>query len=244
MDQGAFDALTKAMAGGAEPRRTVVRLLTGGALGALLARLGLDEGAEAKQKRGKQNDDKKRSDKLSASGKKHKKHKKREKNKNKDKPPIPPLPPECQNCGHCEMCPDNACVPDPELDGVRCLDAPGDPNGECHVCRNGACVSKCHFQDSICCKGECYSPCGEGKRFDPETCQCRTITCEDDPPPCGVCEWAKCVAGNWVCEETGVGVDCGNSSVCCPVDNPLYSCREGLCCIYGWGGGSGYFCWA
>ena len=185
MDHGAFDALTRSLAGGTEPRRDALRLLAGSALGALLTRLGLEERADAKKKHGRKHGDKKRANRLHAAGKKRKKQKKKDKDR---KPPSDPQPvlcdSSCQNTGG-RCCADGSCI-----DLSECCP-------EQRRCPN-ACVPL-----DQCCPGmkECGDYC-----IAPELC------CELDPQPlCNDCSRPVCSAGSWVCESTCSFED----SVCC-----------------------------
>lgn len=162
MDHGAFDALTRTLVAGAGCRRAAVRLLAGGVFSGLTAHICTDERADAKRKRRDQHGDRDQPDHVQAAGKKHKKKgkkKDKKKDKDKEKPEIPPLPPGCQDCSECEMCQDDACVPDPALNGVHC----GDPSaGDCRFCWDGQCLSACIDPEAICCQGECLPPCENG----------------------------------------------------------------------------------
>jgi hypothetical protein len=244
MDHGTFDALTRSLAGGVPPRRAALRLLTGGALGALLARLGLDD-VEAKKRRGKKHDNKKQSDKLHTTGKKHKKHKKH-KDKKKPYEPPPPLPPGCQNCGDCEMCQDGACVPDPDLERVFCAVS----EAMCSYCQQGTCTP---FQEACddgtcprkgyCCQGEKFCPsiesptgffcirgdgCCAGKKKCGNQCIPLLSCCDEDPDPeCDQCQEEFCDSGTRACRDKSTKPTCSSTE--------RYDCDTGQCvCREGW----------
>lgn len=238
MDHGAFDALTRTIAASVDSRRVAVRVLAGGVLSGLVASLALDESAEAK-KHSKRRDGHEPPAQMHAAGKNRKKGKrKRDKHKHRKKPEIPPLPPGCQQCGECEMCLDGACVLDPSLDGVHCGD-PRHPQAGCNVCRSGLCVSTCHYEDSICCNGECLLPCGDGKVINPATCQCDCPDGQWSCPDDSCVAVGECCPGTQRCGPTTCSVpgECCSTSAqcqlgCCPEG---YSCHHtlGSCCIDG-----------
>jgi hypothetical protein len=235
MDYGRFDDLTRSVAGGASTRRAVFRLLAGGALGSLVAGIGLTEITAAKPKhknakgkqRWKSQPEGKAPGQLQAEGKGRKKRHK----KPKDPKPLPPLPPGCQNCNECQMCQDGTCVPDPALDGVRCSGSGRD----CGYCQGGQCaassVPPCDDgvcpQQGKCCPGEKQCP-------DPESstgisCIPEGNCCPEHQPRCGPCYVAECVNGNWGgCKR--VSGCCPEGGVVCPlVVNPGYGLPDGCC---------------
>jgi hypothetical protein len=211
MDHGAFDALTRAVADGAGPRRAVVRLLTGGALAGLAAHLGLGEVTQAKSKKhGKPRGDKKLSGELHAAGKKHKKHKK----KDKDKPKKPK-----DRKG--KLCGDGTCAAANECCPFRMV---------CDTCEEAVCVNgewecreNCPGQGDICCDGTCVGPCGDGRVRNPETCQC---DCPEGQWLCpnDVC-WPieECCPGSQRCSPTS----CSEPGKCC---NGQQQCPDGETC--------------
>ena len=78
MDHGRFDDLARSVVGGEGARRSLLRLLAGGALGGVAARLGLGELVVAKSKRKpkrKGKADARHEDALQSEGKKKKKGK-------------------------------------------------------------------------------------------------------------------------------------------------------------------------
>ena len=112
MDAGQFDGLTRSVASDVGTRRAVLRLLAGGALGGLVARLGLVEVTAAKKKHKKLTKKRNRPSRverqahgeLLAEGKrKGKKHNRKPKN-------PPPSPNEPCNLDKFR-CPDGTCVP-------------------------------------------------------------------------------------------------------------------------------------
>jgi hypothetical protein len=261
MDHGAFDALTRALAGGVGPRRSAMRLLTGGALAGLAAHLGLGEVTQAKSKKHrKQHGDKKPSGQLHAAGKKHKKHK-----KHKDKPKKPKDRKLCDTLcrdegGRCCRngdCIRSGCCPEEK----PCGDGNCAAANECcpfkmvcdtceePVCVNGEweCRENCPGQGSICCDGTCVGPCGDGKPRNPETCQCE---CPEGQWPCpGEVCWPmeECCPGSQRCGPTTCsqpgeccdgqrkcpdGETCVAEGECCPGTG---QCQEGCC-------PEGYYC--
>jgi hypothetical protein len=208
MDVDRFDGFTRSLSTADASRRRALRvlgsLLLTGALGGVVAKLWPAESAEAKtgmahrkaQKRSAHQAKDQRGE-LEAAGK-HKKHHKKHK-----KPP--PLPPGCQHCGTCEKCQDGACVPDPDLDLVRCLDSADDPGGQCHVCQSGQCVP--YSNGSVCNDGDECSWCQNG--------QCVPVP-EKDLGPCGHGVCHLCDRG--VCGPAGNGTECTDAQgggVCC-----------------------------
>ena len=284
MDHGAFDALTRAVAGEVGSRRAAARLLTGGLLSGLMARIGPDESAGARRKKSKRRVDRERQDHLHAADKKRKKHKKRRQRRPKPAPCGDDRF-ECPD-GSCisfdtccpgeRKCPDRKCVKtsvccvgERPCAGDRCVDGdqccpeeqpcPGGgcggpsqccpgakpcaglgciPETECcaeevklcpgscdePVCENGnwECRTTCHFQESICCKGECLLPCSDGKVINPKTCQC---DCPDGQWECpgGACVViGACCPGSQRCGPTS----CSQPGECCP---NTVQCQEGCC---------------
>ncbi len=227
MDHSAFDAMTKAMAGGAEDRRAILRLLAGSAFGGLLARLGLDDAA-AKKRRGKGHHDGVRPGRLSAADKKRRKHKKRRKDRHKDKHPKPdPKPePEPEPDPDCPLdkfpCPDGTCVPW----GTCCALEYRCPNGRCipvHEC----CPGKRDCGDLTCvAEGEC---CEHEKQCDDGSCQSQEECCPGywECPSGGCVKIGDCCDGMRRCGEAG----CIPFNECCDEDpDPeCDSCEEVVC---------------
>jgi hypothetical protein len=200
-----FDAFTRRLGGDTSRRqalRALATALVGGALGGLTARLDIGDAVEAKTAKKHK---RRRKDAATSRGAvqvtgKHK-HKKRHKKHNAP----PPLPPSCQHCGTCEKCQDGACVPDPDLDLVRCLDSSDDPGGQCHICWNGACIPYSNGQS--CNDGDECSWCQNG--------QCVPVP-EKDLGPCGHSPCHLCDQG--VCGPAGNGTECSDGQgkgVCC-----------------------------
>jgi hypothetical protein len=130
--------------------------------------------------------------------------KRRRKGKKKKKR-NPPLPPGCRNCGDCQLCESGACAPDPELDGVRCLENPEDRTGQCHVCQNGVCVPLAN--DGPCKDGDECSWCQDGR--------CVPVR-EKQLSPCGNDRCKRCLNGR--CTRIGDGGTCdfgGVTGACC-----------------------------
>jgi hypothetical protein len=254
MDHENFDALIRAVAGGPEPRRAILRVLAGGVLTGLAARLGPGEDAEAK-KRHKPNADRKQPKHLQAAGKGHKKHKSRHHHKPKE---VPPLPPGCQHCTECQMCRDGACVPDPDLAGVPCLGS----GATCSYCQNGVCtateIRPCDdgvcVHRGYCCAGEKHCPdpesstgyacvgesdcCPGQKKCANGACVSGSGCCEEDRPQCGRCDTATCMHGAWSCdgkccsgEKRCDDGSCVPADGCCGSDCGYGSvCCKGACC--------------
>jgi hypothetical protein len=197
MDHEGFDTLTRAMAARDTTRRAALRLVSGGVLGALAARLGLPENAVAKQKKRKRRTAPKKEGALQAEGK-------RKGKKGKGKKPPKPKPRECYSdaaCGACQRCVDGEC---------RELAALCDPNAcqeeFCNPETNSwECRRTCQLESSVCCKGQCFTPCSTGKTIDPATCQC------------------GCPADKYQCDD-GSCVD--PLDECCPDQEP---CGDGVC---------------
>lgn len=179
MDRESFDDVTRTLIEHQGTRRAVLRLLAGGLLGSVAARVGSAENAEAKRKRDHRssgtNERKRGSGKgqggvLQAQGKHNKqRHRKR----GKDKPKPEPCP-EGQG-----RCPDGTCLP---WDAC-CPDAPVPLCNACQdeVCEAGelVCRSRCVYSDSVCCKGECVLPCSNGCQTGDDCSRC-------DSPPAGM----------------------------------------------------------
>jgi hypothetical protein len=259
MDDCHFDRIVRLLAGEGETRRGVLRLLTGGALGLLTARLGLAEDARAKKPKRKprrrparMRSKTKPQGSLQAEGKRRGK-----KGKKKPKDP-PPLPPECRDCTECQMCQDGGCVPDTALDGVRCLGS----GATCGYCQNGQCAASDRLPcpDGVCpprgkcCPGQrqCVDPESTSgwSCIDPETMCCpdekrcrddcipRDTCCDENRPQCGPCEELFCNRhGVWIClkqccsgqKDCGGGV-CVADDECCPDETP---CDDGSCAAPG-----------
>jgi hypothetical protein len=252
MDHGDFDALTRSVASGTEPRRAVVRLLLGGALGVLTTRLGLADMAAGKAKKPKAKTNqglaqRKRTGHGQLQAERNRKGKgKGKKHRRNPPPPPPPLPPGCQHCSECQMCQGGACVPDPALAGVRCLGS----GAACGYCQGGQCAGSatppcpdgtCPSRGQ-CCPGEqrCPDPesptgfaclgrddcCPDQKRCG-DRCIFKSVCCEADRPQCGACQEAVCKpSGAWICwgKACGGGV-CVGEDECCP-DEPTPVCGE------------------
>jgi hypothetical protein len=262
MDHGQFDALARTMAGDVNTRRAVIRLLVGGVASVLTGTHGSMESA-AKQKRasrkhghhpsrhsasrrqhskhsqghgkGKDTHSQGKSKDRHNQGKGKKSHKKR-KNPQSPPSPLPPLPPGCQSCNECQMCHDGACVPDPALEGVRCLGS----GAACGYCAGGQCAASaappCDDgtcpQTGQCCPGEkrCPDPegptgfacmglddcCHDQKRC-ASGCVYRQACCpEERPRDCGQCG-DICVNGTWQCSAQRPCADgsCVAHDECC-----------------------------
>jgi hypothetical protein len=229
MDHGAFDALTRAVAGGAGPRRAVVRLLTGGALAGLAARLDLGEVTQAKSKKHKKKD-------------KDKRKKQKDRNEKlcdvlcRDEGGRCCRNGDCIKSGCCpeeKSCGDGTCAAANECCPFRMVcDTCEEP-----VCVNGEweCRENCPGQGSICCDGACVGPCGDGKPRNPETCQC---DCPEGQRLCpGEVCWPmdECCPGSQRCGPTS----CSEPGECC---DGQPKCQEGCCPEGYWCHGLGSCC--
>jgi hypothetical protein len=206
MDHEGFDTLTRAMAARDTTRRAALRLVSGGVLGALAARLGLPENAVAKQKKRKRRTAPKKEGSLQAEGK-------RKGKKGKGKKPPQPKPRECYSdaaCGACQRCVDGECRDLAALcDPDACQEEFCNPETNSWECRR-----TCQLESSVCCQGQCYaSPaCSGGKQLNPETCQCEC------PPGQWECLDGSCVPDTKCCQgekECDGGV-CVSADQCCP----------------------------
>jgi hypothetical protein len=261
MDHGPFDDLTRSLALEPGPRRSVIRLLAGGALAGLAAHLGLavdvvgKKRHASKSKRRKSRPERNAHGALQSEGKG--KHKSKHHKKRKPKDP-PPLPPGCEHCNPCQMCQDGACVPDPDLERVRCAGS----GAACGYCQGGICAASvippCDDgtcpRKGYCCPGEKYCSdresstgyacvgetdcCPGQKKCANGACIANSGCCEEDRPQCGRCDTATCQHGAWVCGGTCCSGEkrCGDGS-CVPEDgccggNCGYGsvCCKGACC--------------
>ena len=103
MDEITFDALTRSVGTDARTRRTLLRLLVGTALGAVAARLGQVDDAEARAKPSHGNANARSQAHPNSGVQSERKSKGKGKGKGKGHKP-PPLPPGCKNCNACQMC--------------------------------------------------------------------------------------------------------------------------------------------
>jgi hypothetical protein len=247
-----FDAMTRRMSGGGSSRRQALRVVAGAVLGGALAsaaaRLGLVDDAAAKAKKHRTEPKRKhksqaeanRQGQLQVEGRRKKKRKKR------DKEPKPPLPPRCQNCTECQMCQDGTCVPDPALEGVRCLES----GAACGYCQGGQCAASaappcpdgsCPPRGQ-CCPGDkrCVDPesptgfsclgledcCPDQKRCG-DSCILKRVCCEEERPSCGQCQEAVCKpSGAWICWGKDCGGVCVGEDECCP---DQWQCADRSC---------------
>lgn len=263
MNEEAFDDVIRAAATEAGSRRAVMQSVVGCVVGALAARFGLTAAAAAKSKNhGKKRKQEKQksgvgsreNETLRAQGKGRGNGKKKHK---KDRPSPPPLPDGCKHCGYCEMCKNGKCVPDPDLDLVRCLDHASDPGGQCHLCQSGACLpvadgGTCVDGDgcSWCQGGKCVAnpqqdlePCGNDHCHLCNAGVCTQVgngsSCTDSEGTCcgGVCRKSSCPAGKRFSCDTGE-CDCGEDSRRCASGGCVgpddccpgeWRCRDGAC---------------
>lgn len=234
MDHAHFDDLTRTVGDGGT-RRAIFRLLAGGALGAVSVRLGLTETGEAKAK---QNRDARKSHKPQAERQKKgpvqtegKRRKKRDRNRDKKKDPKVV---ECYSdraCGPCQRCVGGSCIDlAPLCDPDACQQEFCNPETNSWECR-----STCELAESVCCKGECFSPCSNGCDVN-ETCD----ACDQPPSEKEYCP------GNDTCVEgcprgerwNPVFCQCENCDVQCDPETgamesvgclPSEACNGGRC---------------
>jgi hypothetical protein len=188
MDERDVDALARLVAG-SESRRAALRLLAGGALGGLAARLGLAEGAAARpKKQHKRRPEPKSRETLRTEGKRKGKGKGKKAGKKKPRPAA-----ECTSdtdCPACDRCEGGTCQA-----GLNALCSPAlcqEP--VCNITTNSwECTSTCQHSEAVCCKGTCFAPCSNGRSIDPETCECKQ--CEEVCNPGELCSWPGCRAG-------------------------------------------------
>jgi hypothetical protein len=230
MDQRDFDTLTRSAVAEVGTRRVLLRLLAGGALGGLVARLGLSESATAKaKKKRKQRTSKAEPKQTSALQAEGKRKKRRGKNRNNR--------PQCDElavplCGACEEplcvagdwackaigdtdCGNGVCVWDGECcpDKYRCDDGTCvDPLDECcpeqKPCPGGSCVGA-----DECCPGQKTCP-GYAECFAEEDCCPGAL-----PPLCAECDKVVCEGGDLVCRPKSVVCSYPeDQEVCCNGD--------------------------
>ena len=238
MDDSTFDRLAKVL-GAAPTRRTGLGLALGAAIGARTSVLQTDD-ADA---RGKRKGKGKRT-RISSEKKGKGKNKKKRKKKDKKDPPQQPAPPppdaptwkQCHGCNACQVCDHSTgqCVPDPNMEGVKC--------GGCHTCRNGA----CNVPDD--------RYCSEDQRCQPGVGICCPI-CQSDGSCCpvgSICINPGPFSANFCC-DTDFNDFCGSNgdgthTECCPRDTHV--CLNDQCvrrgeCPDGWKlcpGGDHSFC--
>jgi hypothetical protein len=223
MEHRDFDDLTRSMSGEHGTRRAMLRLLAGGALGGLIARLGLSESAEANAKKREQHKsraERQQTGPLHAEGRRNKKRKKKPK-KRCDDFPVPLCPRPCQEA-RCDpatgtyvcrdKCPEgwsccndrceppctNGCVEDPDQACI-CQKPPTAEDVYCaleHLCGPDPCPSGKEYVSSTCtCRSLCPEDCPAGLEQDPSTCECH---CPNGNPMCaGACCPANTVTCWW-----------------------------------------------
>jgi hypothetical protein len=208
MDERDVDALARLVAG-SESRRAALRLLAGGALGGLAARLGLAEGAAARpKKQHKRRPESKSRETLQTEGKRKGKGKGKKAGKKRPQPPQPqpePCGPGEHRCGPGPCIPINQCCSNQK----RCDD------GSC-VAEDGCCLGLKRCDDACIPADEC---------------------CWDDLPPLcgGGCQRVVCESGQLRCEPLPLGAPCRTSrredGTCCNGQ----CTREALICpTYPW----------
>jgi hypothetical protein len=215
MDHEGFDTLTRAMADGDTTRRAALRLVSGGLFAVLATRLGLPGDAAAKQQKRKRRPAPQKEGTLRAEGKR------KGKKKGRGKKPPQPKPRECYSdaaCGACQRCIDGECRELPALcDPDACQEEFCNPETNSWECRR-----TCQLESSVCCKGQCFTPCSDGRTIDPETCQC---ACWPDEWRCadGSCmPTDECCPGERICP----GGVCISEDQCCSNER---RCGDGSC---------------
>lgn len=242
MDADRFDALSKTIVNGLR-RRGLLRAVLGGTLPALLASLESEAGPRTSRRKdldhprhggtSSHRDEAKRA----AHGQPHSEGRRKGKKRRK-RSPAPPLPPGCQNCNDCQMCQDGACVPDPALEGVRCLGS----GTACGYCQGGQCAASIILpcpdgdcpQKGRCCSDEkfCAEPespsgyacvpldaCCLNQRKCAGRCIDRRFCCDEERPQCGQCSELVCRNGFWRCESQRKPCPdgtCVGQDQCCP----------------------------
>jgi hypothetical protein len=177
MDRGDFDDFSRSVGRSVDTRRVVFRLLAGGALVGVAARLGLAEGTEAKKKRKRRTPqaDQRTHDALQTEGNRN--HKAKHHKKAREQTPAPPPDPPCpEGLG---QCPDKTCVPFNQC----CSDQ--------DRCGDRTCVSK-----DDCCPGEKKCPPDSESGSASRICVGKTDCCPDEKK-CGV----NCIARQACCDE-------------------------------------------
>jgi hypothetical protein len=237
MDDRRFDALTRTLAGG-EPdtRRTLLRLLAGGALGAV-ARFGLAEAIEAKpggnhRRRG--------SLRTESRGKGKGKDKGRDKGKG---PKGQRCSPRCADRGG-RCCPDGSCAaqgsccPGEKRCGGGCINQKSCCPSTEKECPGHRCVAKelCCPGERKCDDGECVSGCCLFEKT------CRDGSCAGENECCPGQKWCqknrRCIPEDGCCPgEKRCGNVCILLDLCCeedpaPVCNPW--CAEVICAHGQW----------
>lgn len=128
--------------------------------------------------------------------------------------------PEEQRCG-------GNCIPA----DLCCEDDPDPLCSECEeiACKHGSkeCRSTCHYEDSVCCKGECLLPCGGGQQINLDTCQCEC------PPGTVLLADGTCCQDRRACRPTWDGHTWKNS-ICCAEGTLCWAGSN--CCPAEWSG--------
>jgi hypothetical protein len=229
MDDAQFDVLTRAVVSGAGTRRAVARLLVSSALGAVVARLGLDADAAAKPKRRPAQSKRQKSGHHEAHtshgrprtkdvGAVHseRKHKGKGNRKGKHHPPPPPSG-VCDN-GH-PRCPDGSCASAGQCcpGSRRCGD-----DGFCHS------DDECCSNEKRCADDSCVSVfqcCPDEQRCDDGSCVAADACCSD----MGKCPDGSCVPFDQCCPDER---RCLLDETCIPADqccSHQKKCANGLC---------------
>ena len=237
-ERTAIDDLTRAMAGGAGPRRPLFRLLTGSALAGLAGWFGHFD-IEARRRR-KRDADRKEPGPLHD----ERKGRKKRKNKRRKKQRMPAAE-EPRPCGAGErQCDDGSCV-----DSGQCC--PGHrscADGECvaaGVCCSGErqCDGEC-LPAGQCCPGK--RRCADGSCISRDQCCSDEWGCDDGscvpvggccpdaaPPSCGACEEEVCENGWLVCRPirqcpANEVIDPATCQCECPQGSVVLA--DGVCC--------------
>jgi hypothetical protein len=235
MDHGRFDDLTRSVSGASESRRAVLRLLTGGAMAGLAARLGLADETGANDRYDKRKAKPHRKARRPGAVQTQGKHKGKGNGKGKKKAkPKPPCGPGEHRCGPGPCIPSTVCC----SDQTRC------PDGSC-VAANACCPHERPCGDDLCIPADSCCPdewrCGDDSCVPsgeccPDEWQCGDGSCVTEgqccagEKPCGngVCvSDGQCCPGEMPCEG-----ECIPEDACCELDLPPI-CLEGqalICC--------------
>jgi hypothetical protein len=243
MDQETFDTLARSAGLHGETRRTLLRLVAGGAFAGVAAHFGLLAG-EARSANKHKASNRKRATLhrrgphasqagggLQTEGKGTGKGRRNGKGKGKHhpKPPKNPQPPDPPCPDGQGQCPDGACVPFDECcsDQFRCSD------GSCvfifDCCPDEKrCNAELCIKDTLCCPGE--KRCGS-----PGNCISADLCCDEDPPPlCTECQELVCDRGAWTCRAKA-GLDacqrvCPQGAAPCPMVTQAITGLPNGCC--------------
>ena len=208
MDHDCFDDLTRSVGSGGETRRAVVRLLAGGALGGLVARLGLAAGTEAKPKKHKAKPKQKRKSRQSGRRRDSSRPRASARGTSTTSSPRPRCHRPCHHVGRARSRARTSRVCLPTSAAQASSSVPDD----------GPCLK---LNAGMCCPGEKLCP-------DSETpsglgCIDENNCCPDLHPVCRECYHSDCENGNWG--------GCKRISGCCPTG--MRKCPDDSCVVAG-----------